>query len=134
MSPALRGASAGVLGGLALLVLQIVLAPANTLLLSLPVAAVVGIATGWSIRRSSRSTDKPRDAVIAGSVAGAGVFIGMLAGAIIYLSLPATQTYYRLYNQGLPAAGPRLGVIWRRITLGTVRGSLVWWVRAWSWE
>jgi hypothetical protein len=37
------------------------------------------------------------------------VFIGMLAGAIIYLSLPATQTYYRLYSQGLPAAGPPFG-------------------------
>lgn len=105
----LQGLLLGVLGGLATFALQLVFTPANTILFSLPIALIVGVLVGVLIRRSPSVQNRSQAVVLAGSIAGMGLFLGMVIGSLVYLALPSTQDYYRRVNQGLPAAGPPFG-------------------------
>jgi drug/metabolite transporter (DMT)-like permease len=118
-SAIIQGLVLGVVGGLATLAPQLALTPANTVLLSMPIALIVGVILGVLIRRSPRVQNRQRVAVLAGSIAGGGLFLGMVVGSLMYLALPSTQDYYRRVNQGLPAAGPPFGSYLMQDSVGT---------------
>jgi hypothetical protein len=84
---------------------QLLLTPANMLIFSAIIAVFFGVFTGLVAVRSSLN-EVSRPTILIALIVGGGIFLGMIIGAVVYLNLPSTQTYYSLYNQGKQVSAP----------------------------
>jgi hypothetical protein len=88
MKPVGIGILVGILCGIVATVLQVFWTPANMVFFgTIPLAILAGVITGWAVPSKNAHVGR----IVAGSIAGSGVLIGMVIGGIIYLNLPATH-------------------------------------------
>ena len=97
------------------------LTPANMIVFSLPIALLMGVGVGLMVRRSATRTTAPQAAAVAAGIAGAGLFLGMVLGSILYLALLTTQEYYRSH-QGASGSGQVLSSYLAQDYVGSCSG------------
>jgi hypothetical protein len=134
MRPAvLHGVVFGIGGGLVTCALQLVLTPANMMLFSLPIALLIGVAVGLSVRRSATRATAPQAAAVEpqGSLELAYSSAWCLVRSSISLCRRRRITTARI--KGYLALAKSLEATWRRITWGPARESRALSMSDWSW-